>query len=94
MAVLLFGAEVTAAMNHLSVSRSDDPERDKQIVDVVIGGKRVDDVSKMMACTAADVNLALDCVAQAYLMAQSQVRQIFDAMRLSARRRRALQCWG
>ena len=49
MAVLLFGAEVTAAMNHLSVSRSDDPERDKQIVDLVIGGKRVDDVSKMMA---------------------------------------------
>jgi hypothetical protein len=38
MAVLLFGAEVTAAMNHLSVSRSDDPERDKQIVDLVIGG--------------------------------------------------------
>jgi hypothetical protein len=92
MAVLLFGAEVTAAMNHLSVSRSDDPERDKQIVDLVIGGKRVDDVSKMMACTVADVNLALNCVAQAYLMAQSRVRQIFvDAMRLSARRRRALR---
>jgi hypothetical protein len=39
MAVLLFGAEVTAAMNDLSISRSDDPERDKQIVDLVIGGK-------------------------------------------------------
>ena len=83
---------MTAAMNDLSISRSDDPERDKQIVDLVIGGKRVDDVSKMMACTVADVNLALDRAAQAYLMAHSQVRQIFvDAMRLSARRRRALR---
>jgi hypothetical protein len=92
MAVLLFGGEVTAAMNDLSISRSDDPERDKQIVDLVIGGKRVDDVSKMMACTVADVNLALDRAAQAYLMAQSRVRQFFvDAMRLSARRRRALR---
>jgi hypothetical protein len=50
IAALLFGAEVTAAMNDLSIiSRSDGPERDKQIVDLVIGGKRVDDVSKMMA---------------------------------------------
>lgn len=41
---------MTAAMNDLSIiSRSDGPERDKQIVDLVIGGKRVDDVSKMMA---------------------------------------------
>jgi hypothetical protein len=38
--------------------RSDDPERDKRIVDLVIGGKRVDHVAKMMDCTAADVNLA------------------------------------
>jgi hypothetical protein len=29
-------------MNDLSVPRSDDPERDKRIVDLVIGGKRVD----------------------------------------------------
>jgi hypothetical protein len=41
-------------MNDLSFPRSDDPERDKQIVDLVIGGKRVDDVAKMMACTVHD----------------------------------------
>jgi hypothetical protein len=64
-------------MNDLSISRSDDPERDKQIVDLVIGGKRVDDVAKMMACTVADVNLALDRAAQAYLTAQARVRSIF-----------------
>lgn len=45
-------------MNDLSVPRSDDPERDKRIVDLVIGGKRVDDVAKMMGCTVADMNLA------------------------------------
>jgi hypothetical protein len=41
-------------MNDLSFPRSDDPERDKQIVDLVIGGKRVDDLAKMMACTVHD----------------------------------------
>ena len=70
-------------MNDLSFPRSDDPERDKQIVDLVIGGKRVDDVARMMACTVADVNLCLDCAAAAYLTAQSRVRSIFiDSMRL------------
>jgi hypothetical protein len=64
-------------MNDLSFSRSDDPERDKQIVDLVIGGKRVDDVAQMMVCTVADVNLCLDRAAAAYLTAQSRVRSIF-----------------
>jgi hypothetical protein len=60
-----------------------DPERDKQIVDLVVGGKRVDDVAKMMACGTADVNLCLDRAAQVYLTAQSRVRTIFvDAARL------------
>jgi hypothetical protein len=70
-------------MNDLSFPRSDDPERDKQIVDLVIGGKRVDVVAQMMVCTVADVNLALDRAAQAYLTAQARVRTIFvDAARL------------
>ena len=70
-------------MKDLSIPRSDDPERDKQLVDLVIGGKRVDNVAKMMACTVADVNLCLDRAAQAYLTPQARVRSIFvDAARL------------
>jgi hypothetical protein len=70
-------------MNDLSATFDGDGERDKQIVDLVIGGKRVDDVAKMMACTVADVNLALDRAAQVYLTAQARVSSIFvDAARL------------
>jgi hypothetical protein len=70
-------------MNDLSFPRSDDPERDKQIVDLVIGGRRIDVVAQVMGCTVADVNLALDRAAAAYLTAQSRVRSIFiDSMRL------------
>jgi hypothetical protein len=69
-------------MNDLSAFDGD-PKRDKQIVDLVIGGKRVDDVAAMMACTVADVNLALDRAAQVYLTPQARVRTIFvDAARL------------
>ena len=42
-------------MNDLSLPRSDDLERDRRVVDLVIGGKRVDDVAQMMACTVANV---------------------------------------
>ncbi|HZZ21782.1 MAG TPA: hypothetical protein VFE60_04030 [Roseiarcus sp.] len=70
-------------MNDLSLPRSDDLERDRRAVDLVIGGKRVDDVAQTMACTVANVNLALDRAAQAYLTAEARVRSIFvDAMRL------------
>lgn len=49
----------------------------------MIGDKRVDDAAEMMACTVADVNLALGRAAQAYLTAQARVRTIFvDAARL------------
>lgn len=51
----------------------------------MIGGKHVDDAAKVMACTVADVNLALDRAAQVHLTAQAGVRSIFvDAARLRA----------
>jgi hypothetical protein len=70
-------------VNDLFFPRSDDPERDRGVVDLVLGGRRVDAVAEMLGCTVADVNLVLDRAAQAYLTPAARVRSIFiDAARL------------
>jgi hypothetical protein len=69
-------------MNDLSIPFSDDPERDKQIFDLVVEGRTEAEVCRMLGVTVADVHRALDWAGQVMLSAQNRVRIIaVDAAR-------------
>jgi hypothetical protein len=69
-------------MNDLSIPFSDDPERDKQIFDLVVEGRTEAEVCRMLGVTVADVRRALDLAGQLMLSPQNRVRIIaVDAAR-------------
>jgi hypothetical protein len=68
-----------------TLARRVEKERDRQIVDLRVGGKTVAEVCAMLGCTPAEVNRALDNSAQAALSALSRVRTIhLEQLRLES----------
>jgi hypothetical protein len=69
--VLELGGAHESAINDLSISFSDDPERDKQIFDFV-DGRTEAEVRQRLGVTTADIHRALDLAGQAMLSPQNR----------------------